>query len=225
MSARCERPDGGAPPPTPAPLPAASDLDYQIDRVKGMVIGRCASSVGWKRHPDALMELLQHGIVLTVEESGCFQAKVFLKRTIVPDRLFVEYDGAGMGGSCFRLSLGLLVDCLNIFSALGQVATVEVWYPSPNMRLLLKYVLADLQFLCQHNIIVQRSGNTLEPGADLLAGYNVMVIDLLGPSLEDLFNYCSRKFSLKIVLMLADQMINRVEYMHQKGFLHRETKA
>lgn len=38
--------------------------------------------------------------------------------------------------------------------------------------------------------------------------YNVMVIDLLGPSLEDLFNFCSRKLTVKSVLMLADQMVS-----------------
>ncbi|KAI5398768.1 Casein kinase 1-like protein 2 [Lathyrus oleraceus] len=43
-------------------------------------------------------------------------------------------------------------------------------------------------------------------------------------SLEALFNFCNRKLSLKTVLMLADQMINRVGYVHTKSFLHRDIK-
>ena len=53
---------------------------------------------------------------------------------------------------------------------------------------------------------------------------SIMIMDLLGPSLEDLFSKCKKKFSVKTVLMCADQMIKRVEYIHMRRIIHRDIK-
>ena len=53
---------------------------------------------------------------------------------------------------------------------------------------------------------------------------NAFTMELLGDSLEKLFQKCRRKFSLKTVLMLADQMLQRVQYIHEKGIVHRDIK-
>ena len=53
---------------------------------------------------------------------------------------------------------------------------------------------------------------------------NIMVMDLLGSSLEDNFNNSGKKLSMKTVLMVADQMIKRMEYIHSRKIIHRDIK-
>lgn len=54
--------------------------------------------------------------------------------------------------------------------------------------------------------------------------FTILVFELLGPNLEDLFRYCGNQFSLKTTLMLADQLLHRFETLHKNHYLHRDLK-
>mmetsp|Transcript_5005 Transcript_5005/g.12591 ORF Transcript_5005/g.12591 Transcript_5005/m.12591 type:complete len:378 (+) Transcript_5005:129-1262(+) len=55
-------------------------------------------------------------------------------------------------------------------------------------------------------------------------GYNVLVMECLGYSLEDLVVMCHGKFSLKTCLLVMDQLLSRIEDLHAAGFIHRDIK-
>ena len=54
--------------------------------------------------------------------------------------------------------------------------------------------------------------------------YTILIMDLLGDSLEKKFNQCNRKFSLLTVLMIMEQLVSRIEFIHSKNLLHRDIK-
>ncbi|PWU83520.1 putative casein kinase I [Trypanosoma cruzi] len=53
--------------------------------------------------------------------------------------------------------------------------------------------------------------------------FRILIMSLLGPSLEDLHAKLGR-FSLKTTVMLADEMLSRLEFIHSVGYIHRDLK-
>lgn len=55
--------------------------------------------------------------------------------------------------------------------------------------------------------------------------YRVLVTDVYGPSLEHLLKFCEGKFSLKTVLLIVDQLIDRIEWVHSKKLVYNDVDS
>lgn len=102
----------------------------------------------------------------------------------------------------------------------GQVTSTQVvciTFPSP---LLARRVLPHNS--CVANVFARPHSQMM--CACVCVCLQGMAMTLLGPSLEDLFNHCGRRFSLKTTLQLADQMIERIRCLHGRHFIHRDIK-
>jgi serine/threonine protein kinase len=83
------------------------------------------------------------------------------------------------------------------------------------------------QILNESNVYSILSGGQNIPNCHFCGKHrnqHVLALDLLGPSLECLFSQNGRRFSLKTVLMLADQILASIQYVHDRHFLHRDIK-
>lgn len=54
--------------------------------------------------------------------------------------------------------------------------------------------------------------------------YNVLVMNILGPNLQQLFHYCDNSFGLKTVLLIGLALMDRLELVHKRNFVHRDMK-
>ncbi|CAK9010711.1 Casein kinase I [Durusdinium trenchii] len=186
--------------------------------------------------------------------SVCALAADFRARRAVSGTYDGHLDGLGMGGSepvSRRPQIQVISDLSgqqqeSIMQRLGKVGNIyclgrklgsgsfgEIYYAVDSQtgkELAVKLERVDSKhpmLLYEAKLLKHLEG---APGfasvyfSDSQGDFNIMVMDLLGPSLEDLFNICRRRFSLKTLLMLADQMLYRIEYLHSKDFIHRDIK-
>ena len=52
--------------------------------------------------------------------------------------------------------------------------------------------------------------------------YRALVTDIYGPSLEHLLRFCDGKFSLKTTLLIVDQLIDRIQWIHSKNLAYND---
>ena len=54
--------------------------------------------------------------------------------------------------------------------------------------------------------------------------WNALIMEMMGKSLENLFDICGRKFTLKTTIQILLQVLNIIEYVHSKRFIYRDIK-
>ena len=98
----------------------------------------------------------------------------------------------------------------------NDLVAIKVEDRGPNSRLFIEY-----------EIMKELSGGDGIPKPYRLhegKSHNYLIMQLLGKSLDKLFIDMNKKFSIKTICMIAYQVIQRVEYMHSKGYIHRDIK-
>ncbi|GAV06155.1 hypothetical protein RvY_16183 [Ramazzottius varieornatus] len=58
-----------------------------------------------------------------------------------------------------------------------------------------------------------------------LGPYRALVMQLLGPNLQELFERCGKKFSIPCIAMIALQLMDRFEVLHSERILYRDVKG
>lgn len=83
------------------------------------------------------------------------------------------------------------------------------------------------QLIYEMQVLKSMNGATGFPRAMVFwkgNGFSALAMSLVGKNLDQIFERCRKKFTVHTVLMLADQMISRLEFLHEKNVIHRDIK-
>ena len=100
----------------------------------------------------------------------------------------------------------------------GEVVAIKIEKKTDKNLTRLKHESRVYSYL-KHTVGFPKMYFFLERPKDL-----IFIMEFLGPNLEELFNFCNKHFSLKTILMIAIQVLNRIEQFHMRGFVHRDIK-
>eukprot|EP01031_Cornospumella_fuschlensis_P031304 gene31304-37833_t len=124
-------------------------------------------------------------------------------------------------GKKYRLGMKLLyLDC-QVYYGVDLKTGEDVFIKLEALRAHRNNLKREIAF---YRIINGAYGTANFKWAGQEGDYDVLVLERLGPSLQDLFEYCGKLFTLKTVLMLAVQMIDRLAFVHSKHYIHRGVK-
>lgn len=113
-----------------------------------------------------------------------------------------------------RGNFGCVFECSNIHT--GEVVAVKVEKRRPSVD-------TDTESLV-YKVLSNSVGFPKFILRRLESQYNIVVMEELGESLQALLETQQGGFSLKTTLMIVDQILLRVEYLHRKHFVHRDLK-
>ena len=138
-----------------------------------------------------------------------------------------EIQSVSMTSNIVALSLTLPIFYYGIFTIPTHCTYLPMWQMDN-----LVHTLYIEPYMCTHTHTHTHTHTAPHPSTPCTVGiptikwcgtegdYNVLVMELLGPSLEDLFNFCGRRFSLKTVLLLADQLVRHSQTHAYTCVLH-----